>query len=356
MSGLHRVDRGAEIAFMSIAEELARSGDSVTLIGSGPPRPDRSYLYRSVAAIARERFERFPKFPLLRDETAWEDASFAASLLTAYDPDQFDVTLTCAYPFTNWALRRPQLRRRRPPHVFVTQNGDWPAFARASEYRLFGCEGLVCINPDYQQRNADRFRTALIPNGVDLIRFTPGPPVPARFGLDPSRPVILMVSALIASKNVAQGIESVSRIAGAQLLVAGDGPLRGELQQLADERMPGRYFRISVSPEHMPDLYRSANAFLHLSRDESFGNVFLEAMACDTPTVAFDLPRTRWILGETGYLVKGATSENIAEALGRALAEGGGSDQRPARAAGFSWREVATRYRAFLADVVAAPR
>ena len=87
-----------------------------------------------------------------------------------------------------------------------------------------------------------------------------------------------MVSAMIPSKNVASGIDAVSRIPDARLVVAGDGLLRDDLRAQADRLMPGRYRQIQVSPDRMPDLYRSANVFLHLSKDESFGNVYVEAM------------------------------------------------------------------------------
>src|SRR3546814_5508392 len=58
--------------------------------------------------------------------------------------------------------------------IFVTQNGDWPAYASNTEYRSFSCDGLVCTNPDYLERNSVRWNCALIPNGVDLARFSPG--------------------------------------------------------------------------------------------------------------------------------------------------------------------------------------
>ena len=67
--GFHRVDRGAEVALGSVATELARAGDEVTVIGSGPPRPDKSYRYLHAGCIPRERFERFPSLPILRGET-----------------------------------------------------------------------------------------------------------------------------------------------------------------------------------------------------------------------------------------------------------------------------------------------
>ena len=123
-------------------------------------------------------------------------------------------------------LRRPSSHGHRPQHVFVTENGDWPAYANQSEYRFFSCDGLVCTNPDFYERNRVRWRSKLIPNGVDCSRFSPGPGERGAFGLPKDRLVVLMVSALIPSKFIDVGIEAVSQIPDAHLVVAGTGPLR----------------------------------------------------------------------------------------------------------------------------------
>ena len=348
------MNRGAEIAFLAVAQELAKSGEDVTLIGSGPEIAGRPYRYVQVGAVPRERFEKFPKVPALRGDTAWEDLTFSAGLLRAYRPQDFDLTVTCAYPFTNWVLRRPVIGRHRPPHVFVTQNGDWPAYSDDAEYSFFGCEGLVCINPDYEERNRRRYRCALIPNGVDTDRFSPGARNRQMFDLETDAPTVLMVSAMIPSKNIAAGIDAVSRIPDARLVVAGDGPLREELRMRADEVMPGRFRQIQVSPEKMPDLYRAADVFLHLSKDESFGNVYVEAMACGLPVVAYDLPRTRWFVGEAGMLCQSEEADALARTVSEALEAGPERAEKSiARASQFKWEQIAQQYRSFFADVIA---
>jgi hypothetical protein len=43
LPGFHRYDRGAEVALLSVARELARSGEDVTVAGSGGARPDVPY-------------------------------------------------------------------------------------------------------------------------------------------------------------------------------------------------------------------------------------------------------------------------------------------------------------------------
>src|SRR5690606_2351401 len=143
-----------------------------------------------------------------------------------------------------------------PAHVFVTQNGDWPAVSEEAEFRTFSCDGLVCTNPDYAARNRQRWACALIPNGVDLERFRPGQAERQTFGLPADKPVILMVSALIESKRVLDGIRAVAALEDAILVVAGDGPLRDEVTRLAEELLPQRFKRVSLAAAEMPGLYR----------------------------------------------------------------------------------------------------
>jgi glycosyltransferase involved in cell wall biosynthesis len=351
--GLHRYNRGAEVAFVAIADRLAEMGESVTLIGSGQARPGSTYQFLRAGSIARERFENFPSFPALRNEFAYEDMTFMPHLLCQYRPDEYDVTVTCNFPFTNLALRRPTLARPRPPHVFVTQNGDWPAYARNSENRFFGCEGLICTNPDYLDRNRDRWRCQLIPNGVDCEHFKIAPTRKDKFGLPEDRLVVLMVSALDPTKRVSTGIEAVSRVPNAYLIVAGDGPLRKEIDEQAARILPGRFTRSLIAPEDMPALYQSADVFLHLSKVESFGNVFLEAMSSGLPIVAHDTPRTRWIVGDEEYLLRADDPDEIAAQVELATTEPFRKKQlRMMRATDFSWQNVAKRYQAFLGEVI----
>ena len=353
LPGLHRYTRGAEIAFISIANELAKSGTDVTLIGAGSPGFVTPYNYVRSGCLGREGFEAFPRLPVLRSEWAYEELTFAPGLLFRYRPSLYDVTVTCSYPFTNWILRRPVLSGSRPYHVFVTQNGDWPAYARNSEYRFFGCDGLVCTNPDFYERNKSRWRCQLIPNGVDCVRFQPGPSERTELGLPADRLVVLMVSALIPSKRVEIGIEAVRKLPNAHLVVAGDGPQRQALDDLAARILPERFTRLSLAADKMPILYRSADVFLHLSRDEPFGNVFVEAMACGLPVVAHDSPRTRWIVGDDEFLVDTSDGLAVASAVTKASSGGAGSiASRIRRAQEFSWPKIGQMYHQFLSDIV----
>lgn len=354
LPGLHRVDRGAEVAFIEIARELQGAGHDVTLIGSGPPRPGEPYRYIRAAARPRERFEAFPSFPPVRSETAWEDLTFLPGLWSAFRPRDFDIAATCSFPFTHWALRaKAAAARSTVRHVFITQNGDWPARSDESEFRFFRCDGLVCTNPDYFALNKDRYRAILIPNGVDLSRFAPGPGQRAQLGLPEGSPIVLMVSALIASKNVAQGIAAVAEIPGAVLVVAGDGPLREKLATMAAKRLLDRFIQRTFASEQMPDVYRSADAFLHLSTTESFGNVYVEAMATGLPVIAYDQPRTRWIVGPDAFYADPGNPDGLVDAVRAGLAAGPGArDAMRRRASEFGWPAIARQYAGFLASLI----
>jgi len=117
---------------------------------------------------------------------------------------------------------------------------------------------------------------------------------------------VLMVSALIPSKRVAAGIEAVSRIPDAHLVGAGNGPLRASIEDTAARMLPGRFMLLSVPSADMPELYRSADVFLHLSKGESFGNVYLEAIASGLPVVGHDsAPRAgSWAMAKPRWAVK----------------------------------------------------
>lgn len=353
LPGLHRVDRGAEVALERVADLLARRPEcEVSVFGSGPERPGRAYRYVQVPCVARDRFERWPRLPLFRDECAYEELTFAWNLRRVFRPRDFDLTLSCGYPFLNWALRAGR-RDGRPAHVFVTQNGDWPAHSVRREYRFFSCDGLICVNPLHQERNRARWHCALIPNGVDLDAFAPAAGERERFGIPASPPVVLMVSALIASKHVPSGIRAVAKLPGYFLVLAGDGPGRAETDELAARLLPGRYRRLTCARDEIADLYRCADVFLHLSREESFGITYLEALASGLPIVAQDSPVARWVLEDQALFVDGSDEAHVAEALGAAaqLREPEQRSRRRELARRYGWSAVAAQYYEFLNSV-----
>jgi glycosyltransferase involved in cell wall biosynthesis len=103
----------------------------------------------------------------------------------------------------------------------------------------------------------------------------------------------------------------------------------------------------------MPALYQSADVFMHLSKEEAFGNVFLEAMACGLPVVAGNSSRIRWIVGEEEYLFNSDDGDTIAQQIEHAQrAPQEQRERRAAKAAEFSWTKIGSMYHDFLREVV----
>lgn len=356
LPGLGRVQRGAETAFLEVARALNGYDDvEVELFGTGNGVPD-GLTNHSVGYIAREKFEKWPSIPFFRNEYSYEELTFVWNLKRSgkYRPEDFDATISCTFPHVHTFLNRRRTSQR-PLNIFVTQNGDWMCRSNHREYRLFDCDGLVCINPEYYANNKDQYPTVLIPNGTDPDYFTPesDEPCPKSVRIEHDGPIVVMASAMIESKRVDAAVEAVSLIPNACLVVAGDGPDRDKIAKLASEKLPGRHhFYGSVQREMMPHIFRQADVFLHMSQDEPFGIVYLEAGASGLPIVCHDSEISRWIMGENAEFVDTSNMQSTADALTRALQP----DRKKELADGireriiaeWSWAAQAAKYRDFI--------
>jgi glycosyltransferase involved in cell wall biosynthesis len=344
------------VAFESVAAELSLlPGVEVTLFGSGNPRSDDPYRFVHCGNIAREHFERFPHFPILRSEYAWEEATFIPGLLLRYHPSDFDVTVTCSYPFVQWAMQLLRDRRNHHPAlIFVTQNGDHAVHSREREFRWFSCDGLVCTNPEYFERNQEHWPSRLIPNGVDPLMFFPGDAAREEFDLPKGVPIALMVSALIESKRIEEGIRAAARVPGLHLVVCGLGPEREKVLAIGSELMRERFHLMTLPRHQMPAMYRSADVFLHMSLVEASANAYIEALASGLPIVTHDRYVTRWTLEQTSTLVDATSCPEVADGLMSALAKNSPDEvlsRRNLAEKRFSWSGIAREYHSFFQEI-----
>lgn len=359
LPGLHRVVRGAEVAFESIAYELAQRKDlKIALFGSGEALKESPYDFISVPSTSREFFESWPEFPIFRGEYVYEEMSFLMHFIRYYNPKKFDITVTCSYPFINWYLRFKG-GNKRPAHIFVTQNGDHPVLENKSEYAFFGCDGLVCTNPEYFERHKETCLSALIPNGVDPTLFYPGIVQRVILGLPSNIPVALMVSALIEEKRIARGIEFASEIPDLHLVVCGDGPERQKIQELGSKMMPGRFHLRKFPRNQMPEVYRESDLFLHMSMTEPSSNAYIEALATGLPIVTHDRLVTQWTLGDAAVLVdttnKSAVVEGIKKAISMSSPEYASSCQSIVNSR-YTWSKLSEEYYNFFSKVLTNKR
>jgi glycosyltransferase involved in cell wall biosynthesis len=177
-------------------------------------------------------------------------------------------------------------------------------------------------------------RIETVPTGIDVALFGAGRrrnDLRERIGIRTDDRLLLCVGRLAKEKNLQLLFEALARAndPALKLVIAGDGPLRAELEQLA--RTFGVFeqsrFLGFVSREDLPDLYASADAFVMASTTETQGIVQAEALAAGAAVIAADAPQNRDVLGSAGLLVP-STPQAFADAF--ALV---GSVPEPARAA-----------------------
>lgn len=130
---------------------------------------------------------------------------------------------------------------------------------------------------------------------------------------------IAMVCRLVPVKRVELAVSTigalVARGVDVSLTVAGDGPLRGALESLADRAAPGRVRWLGAVDAPTRDaLLAGSNVFLHTAgaieggRTEGAPVSVLEAMGAGLAVVACDAGGVRELVGEGARLVSGDAS------------------------------------------------
>ncbi len=129
---------------------------------------------------------------------------------------------------------------------------------------------------------------------------------------------VLYVGTLDLNKGMDRLIALLPALDGKRVVVIGHGPWHQQLQAAASQ-YPQLQLVAAKGAEQLKDYYQRSRVFVSLSRNESFGLVMTEAMACGTPVVATTTDGSAMQVrdGTNGYLVSADTEP----ALVRQLAE-----------------------------------
>jgi glycosyltransferase involved in cell wall biosynthesis len=139
-----------------------------------------------------------------------------------------------------------------------------------------------------------RDRIQVIPNGIDAaeLRYDPDLRAATRtaLGIPAHAPVVGAVGRLVATKRFDLLIRAAAGLPGTTLLLAGDGPERAPLRDLAEELgVADRVVFAGVRP-HVRDVLCAMDVFASPSEQETFGLAVLEALANGLPVVYVTCP------------------------------------------------------------------
>ena len=181
-------------------------------------------------------------------------------------------------------------------------------------------------------------RIAIVPPGVDLLRFRPLGVAESRrqLGLPEAHRMVLFVGRPDPVKGLETLVRAMARIItdepdlqqNACLCVIG-GDVSDDPSEMSAEMVHIDALRKDLgiadfvaflgpqTQDSLPWYYNAAQAVVVPSRYESFGMVALEAMACGTPVIASDVGGLATLVrdGRTGYLVPYGDPDALAERL-----------------------------------------
>jgi glycosyltransferase involved in cell wall biosynthesis len=227
---------------------------------------------------------------------------------------------------------------RKAPLIVVEHQAN--ALKRPSEWMfsrlaMLLADRVVVLTPAYNQELKDRLglfyragKVCIIPNGIDLSRFSPHVHSVNRGGSVRLGMAARFTSIKRQDVLIDMMVELRSREPGIEwhLSLAGDG----EGWESIDRKVRAKGLEAYVSlpgqlgEDRLIEWYREIDFYLHASEGETLSTALLQAMASALPIVASDVPGIRSLVsGETncGVLVERQSPQGFAESVIRLIEE-----------------------------------
>lgn len=235
-------------------------------------------------------------------------------------------------------------------------------FLRFRNFILKKAESFSAISPEIASEwistGIPSGKVHLIPNAVDMTRFTPADAVQKSrlredLGLPRQAAIAIYTGRLVSYKGLPLLLKVWKEIAckheDCLLLLAGTGGLdihncEDELREYVTASGLEEYVRFLGAVQNVEDYLQAADLFVFPTENDAFPSSLVEAMACGLPVIATPVGAIKTILThqETGWLIQPQNGPQLFDALHVLL-----SDRLLASRLGqAAWQSVQERYSA----------
>jgi len=227
-------------------------------------------------------------------------------------------------------------RPKRLP-VVRTKHNIFPLAEHFPNRWLYGkaFDRIICISDAILAQCASkpfipRDRLVLIHSAVDLEHYAQPDPAGVaawRAQWGDHHPIVAIVGRLREEKGHRFLFEATARLRrqfpAVLLIVAGDGSLRGELEQLATTLGIADRVRFLGFRTDVPEILAATDLFVMPSLCEGLGTAAIEASAAGRPIVASRVGGVSDVVhdGDTGRLVEPADPDDLARVMAEVLAD-----------------------------------
>jgi glycosyltransferase involved in cell wall biosynthesis len=238
---------------------------------------------------------------------------------------KFDVIQTYLFPAQLFAPLAAMLAGTKVPLVLSEQNTHnrrkkiWLHPLETwmyNRYAAIACasEGIAASLKAWVPATSNKI--TVIPNGIDVQTFERATPVPrSSVGVHNGNCVLLYVARLEPQKDHANLLRALAQIPDTDLVLAGDGSLRAQLEAQAETLGITPRVHFLGRRKDVAELLQMADIYIHPAAYEGFGIAAAEALTAGKPVIASNVPGLAQVVGDAGVLVPPGDPATLAAEL-----------------------------------------